>query len=606
MTISTFQWTQKLCERRFSTPRKHVSCPSLIQAHNFVGCICPQVKHGYALPPFNTLQLLLWWVPKRWRTRVPHQACLRLWLPPVDGYSSKQGPERCRAPLPTGPAELSYLLFLLTLYPVIALMATVLLFLRIPVGAVHFVSSGYKQWVAGDTRFGRGKHKGQQHHTNSRSSLDLAARGQSIDLNAAKLMSSQAARMRALVSMKRRMQQVAPEDLNWQQHALRRVGRDSCAALQGVNKGLTWVAAALTAAVVQLALVLVVVVVLTYSLAAQIVWTAWCVLFWWTLPQGMVTDHPPPHKRSADYWSAADLESSFRQHKVLHRHSMSRGSSATGQIPHQEVPAVALKARSARWSAPGSAEALQMHVLPPAGTAAMPGAASWWRSVGGVPAAPGGPGPMPLQLAAGGGPQPAIAPVYVECPSVAEPSRSISLQQPGLVPAADPGATLLSPDSSVTNGSMGTQSSNAPPAAWLVSHLSSILYSTDPPALPAPGPDTHSSSHSSTSASSETSSSQSPFGPVLPFPGSSTGAAAAVSVSRSSPDAGHNPPGTMAAHGTAVAAAAASTAADSQQALWPSVEGKVPCAPPGGFVVPTGMRPASSAARSTAALPGVP
>jgi hypothetical protein len=577
-------------------------------------CMLPQAEHGYALPPFNTLQLLLWWVPKRWRARVPHQACLSLWLPPVDGYSSKKGPQRCRALVPTGPAELSYLLFLLTLYPLIGLMAASLLFLRIPVGVAHFLSSGYKQWVAGDTRFGRGKHKGQRQSRDSRSSLDLAPRGPSIDWGAAKfagvVSAAQAARMRALVSMNRRMQQqVAPEELSWRQRALHRAGRDSCIALQGVNQVLTWVTAAVTAVVLQLVLVTLLLVALAYSLAAQIVWTAWCVLFWWTLPQDMVTDQPPLLKRAADFWSAADLESSFRQHKVLHRHSTSRGShsevnSANGQAPPSDMPAGA-GAKSTRWSAPGSVEAWQVPVQPAGGVTAVPAAFSRQVSIGGATAVPGGLGGM-SQRRLNSGPQPPSVPVYAECPSLAETARSVSARRPSVIATAGSGGALMSPDSSGNSGSNGNRSSNALPAAWLVNHLSSILYSNDPPAPLAPGTDLVSSSNSSITSGSN--SSQNFSGPVSSTSGPPTYSAAAVSGSEHSPAAAETLSGTMAAHGTVAATATAAASvgtASSRQPLWQSMEGGMPLAPPGGFVAPTSMRQSSSAARTMAALPGV-
>jgi hypothetical protein len=562
-----------------------------------------QAQQGHALPPFNALQLLLWWMPKRWRARVPHQACLRLWLPPVDGYSCKRGPQRCRTLVPTGPAELSYLLFLLTLYPLIGLMATVLLFLRIPAGVVFFVSSGHKLWVAGDTRFGRGgsKHKGQRHTRESRS-LDLGAPSQSIDWGAPRFSGvgsasqAQAARMRALASIRKRMQQVAPEDLPWQQRVLRSAGRDTCAALQGANKCLTWVTAAVTAVILQLVLVVLLLLVLAYSLLAQIVWTVWCILFWWTLPQGMVTNEAPLIKRAADYWSAADLESTFQQHRVLHRHSMSRSISETnsGQATPRGMPAAA-GTNSTRWSAPGVAEG---------SATALPGSVSRRRSYAGPGAVSGGPGATSLHRVSGG-PQLVTAPVYVQCQSLAEPARSSSLQQPSLATAAGSGETLINADPDGLSTSVGTQRSNALPATPLVNHLSSILYSTDPPAPPAPGPGTIGSPQSSTSASRETSSPQSPYGPVMRLSGPSIGPSAAMRILESSPAAGHTPPGTAAAQDTASAAAAVSIgAASSQSPLWPSVEAEVPCDPPGGSFVPTSMRPASSAARSLATLPG--
>jgi hypothetical protein len=95
-----------------------------------------QASQGVAWPPLNILQLLLAWMPRRARRRLPHASCLKLWLPPLDGYSSASGPPRATAPLLTGPAELSYTLFLVTLYPVIAVCGVLLILLHIPAGMV--------------------------------------------------------------------------------------------------------------------------------------------------------------------------------------------------------------------------------------------------------------------------------------------------------------------------------------------------------------------------------------------------------------------------------------------------------------------------------------
>lgn len=52
--------------------------------------------------------------------------------------------------LPTGPAEVGYLMFLLTLYPLMSVVAVVALLLHVPLGVLHFAVKGFKRWVGVD------------------------------------------------------------------------------------------------------------------------------------------------------------------------------------------------------------------------------------------------------------------------------------------------------------------------------------------------------------------------------------------------------------------------------------------------------------------------
>jgi hypothetical protein len=283
-----------------------------------------QAGQGVAWPPLNILQLLLAWAPRRARRRLPHTFCLQLWLPPLDGYSAASGPPRATGPLLTGPAELSYTLFLVTLYPVIAVCGVVLILLHIPAGMVTFARQGYKLWLrqAAVTSRGskaKGDAAGWQTPDSHHASLDIPRGSQPGSGRPSCTGAQPTPALSALATTP-----AHPPQPSWVCQCWRVVA----AWLQPVTAVVGWTLLGFFAAGLQLSLVLLLVVTLTYSLLAQIGWSLACALFWRLLPASIMQAAGPAatDKRCADWWTANHLEAAYAAHKVLHGQGSMRRS----------------------------------------------------------------------------------------------------------------------------------------------------------------------------------------------------------------------------------------------------------------------------------------
>jgi hypothetical protein len=103
--------------------------------------------------------------------------------------------------------------------------------------------------------------------------------------------------------------------------------------LQPLTAPVLWTLLGLLAVIMQLSLVLLLVVTLTYSLLAQTGWSITCALFWQLLPASMMqaAAHATPDRRCADWWTPTNLEAAYAAHKVLHgQGSMRRSRSCLG------------------------------------------------------------------------------------------------------------------------------------------------------------------------------------------------------------------------------------------------------------------------------------
>jgi hypothetical protein len=63
------------------------------------------------------VQLLFAWMPLGYRSRMLPAACLKWWVPPLDGYVPEPIASSPAMLLVTGPSEIGYLAFMFLMYP---------------------------------------------------------------------------------------------------------------------------------------------------------------------------------------------------------------------------------------------------------------------------------------------------------------------------------------------------------------------------------------------------------------------------------------------------------------------------------------------------------
>ncbi|KAG2448990.1 hypothetical protein HYH02_005744 [Chlamydomonas schloesseri] len=111
------------------------------------------VEHQLLGAPFSVTQLLAaYLLPSGWRPMAPTDTAHRYGIMPMDGrYES-----RTRRMFPTGSREIPYLIYLLTLYPLMMLTCWALWILAAPYCITYFGLYGYRRWTT--MRDGAGAH----------------------------------------------------------------------------------------------------------------------------------------------------------------------------------------------------------------------------------------------------------------------------------------------------------------------------------------------------------------------------------------------------------------------------------------------------------------
>jgi hypothetical protein len=106
-----------------------------------------QVRHGLAPARANILQVMLLWLPSGFRVRM--QCFKTLWLPfGLDGYTPEAAAAAPELLIATGPAEVGWLAFHCTVFPIASVLAMLSLLAHVPFGVVWFARQGHRMWLS--------------------------------------------------------------------------------------------------------------------------------------------------------------------------------------------------------------------------------------------------------------------------------------------------------------------------------------------------------------------------------------------------------------------------------------------------------------------------
>ncbi|WIA28220.1 hypothetical protein OEZ86_010778 [Tetradesmus obliquus] len=112
-----------------------------------VECYHQQVRHGLAPAPANILQVLLLWLPNGFRVRT--QCFKTLWLPSgLDGYTPAAAAAAPELLIATGPAEVGWLAFHCTVFPIASVLALLSLVAHVPFGVLWYARQGHRMWLS--------------------------------------------------------------------------------------------------------------------------------------------------------------------------------------------------------------------------------------------------------------------------------------------------------------------------------------------------------------------------------------------------------------------------------------------------------------------------
>lgn len=122
-------------------------CRSLSFCFCAAQCYHQQVRHGLAPAPANILQVLLLWLPNGFRVRT--QCFKTLWLPfGLDGYTPAAAAAAPELLIATGPAEVGWLAFHCTVFPIASVLALLSLVAHVPFGVLWYARQGHRMWLS--------------------------------------------------------------------------------------------------------------------------------------------------------------------------------------------------------------------------------------------------------------------------------------------------------------------------------------------------------------------------------------------------------------------------------------------------------------------------